>query len=186
MAFLTRNQLKKIGFRKVGKNVLISEKASIYGAERISFGNNCRVDDFAILSAGKGGIEIGDYVHIACFATLIGGGKITMSNYSGISARVTIFSSSDTFEGDFMTGPCLPKSVTNTSHKDVMLGKHVVIGIGSIVLPGTILEDGCAVGAMCLVTKSFSANSIITGVPGKKIRDRQKNIYELEKKLNKK
>ena len=52
MGFYSREQLKKIGFKSLGKNVLISDKTSIYSPENISIGNNVRVDDFSILSAG--------------------------------------------------------------------------------------------------------------------------------------
>ena len=51
MAFLSPSALAEIGFAAVGKNVLISDKASIYGAERIEIGNNVRIDDFCILSS---------------------------------------------------------------------------------------------------------------------------------------
>jgi len=66
MGFIKDEDLLKIGFRKIGNNVLISDKSSIYGASRIELGDNVRIDDFCILSAGDGGIEICDNVHIAC------------------------------------------------------------------------------------------------------------------------
>lgn len=52
MGFYSREQLEKIGFKFLGNNVLISDKTSIYSPENISIGNNVRVDDFSILSAG--------------------------------------------------------------------------------------------------------------------------------------
>lgn len=54
MGFYSREQLEKIGFKSLGKNVLISDKSSIYSPENISIGNNVRIDDFCILSAGGG------------------------------------------------------------------------------------------------------------------------------------
>ena len=68
MAFLTDAQLAAMGFASLGSNVLISDKASIYGANRIQIGNNVRIDDFCVLSAGDGGIYIGNYIHIAVSA----------------------------------------------------------------------------------------------------------------------
>lgn len=58
MGFYSREQLEKIGFKSLGENVLISDKTSIYSPENISIGNNVRVDDFSILSAGGGGTLI--------------------------------------------------------------------------------------------------------------------------------
>ena len=62
MGFLNQEQLLNIGFFSFGNNVLISDKVSIYNPSKIKIGNNVRIDDYCVLSAGAGGIEIGDYV----------------------------------------------------------------------------------------------------------------------------
>lgn len=183
MSFLKQEELEKLGFKHLGENVLISDKCSIYNAKNISIGDHTRIDDFSILSAGDGGIEIGRYVHIACFASLIGKSKITMKDFSGVSSRVSIYSSSDNYDGEWMTNPCLPETVINTQHKDVIIGKHVVIGSNSVVLPGVTLFDGSSVGAMSLVNKSIDGPYVCVGIPAKKIKDRKSNIFELEKTL---
>lgn len=183
MSFLSKKELEKIGFKHLGKNVLISDKCSIYNAKNISIGDNTRIDDFSILSAGEGGIEIGEYVHIACFASLIGKAKITMKDFSGVSSRVAVYSSSDNYNGEWMTNPCLPITVTNTIDKEVIIGKHVVIGANSVVLPGVTLYDGSAVGAMSLVSKSIEGPYVCAGIPARKIKDRKSNIFELEQTL---
>ena len=67
MSLLTEEQIKKIGLKFAGKNVKISNKASIWNAANISVGDNSRIDDFCVLSAGEGGIEIGKNVHVAYF-----------------------------------------------------------------------------------------------------------------------
>jgi galactoside O-acetyltransferase len=180
MSFLTQKQLNDLGFKSLGENVLISDKCSIYNAKNISIGDNTRIDDFSILSAGDGGIEIGKYVHIACYSAVIGKGKVIMKDYSGLSSRVSVYSSSDNYDGEYMTNPCLPSKVTNTIHKDVYIGKHVVIGSGSVVLPGVTLCDGSAVGAMSLVNKSCLEPYVLAGVPAKKIKERKGNIFNLE------
>lgn len=182
MAFLTQQQLEGMGFANLGKNVLISEKASIYNAKEISIGDHSRIDDFAILSAGPGGIVIGNYVHIACHATLIGKATIVMNDYSGVSSRVAVYSSSDNYDGSWMTNPCLPDHVLNTKHKPVIIGKHVVIGSGSTILPGVTLEN-CSVGAMSLVNKSCDSFVVLAGIPAHPVKDRVKNFLELEKLL---
>ena len=183
MSFLSQKELDNMGFRFLGKNVLISDKCSLYNIKNMSIDDNTRIDDFCILSAGDEGIEIGKYVHIACYSSLIGKGKITMKDFSGISSRVSVYSSSDSYDGQWMTNPCLPEIVTNTIHKDVVIGKHVVIGSNSVVLPGVILTDGCSIGAMSLVNKSVDNNDVMAGIPIKKIKERKTNIFELENKI---
>jgi galactoside O-acetyltransferase len=99
MAMLPASDVQRLGFERVGLNAQISDKASFYGASRISLGNNVRIDDFCVLSAGAGGISIGDHVHIAVYSSLIGAGRITLSDFCNISSRVAIYSSSDDYSG---------------------------------------------------------------------------------------
>jgi len=183
MAFYSREQLDKMGFKYLGKDVLISDKSSIHNIKNISIGDYSRIDDFTILSAGDGGIEIGRYIHVACFTSLIGKGKITLKDFSNISSRVAIYSSNDDYSGAFMTNPCVPTHLTNVSHADVVIGKHVIIGSGSVILPGVTLDDGCSVGAMSLVNKSVDSLNVVVGIPAKVKGIRNKNMMELEKNL---
>lgn len=67
--FYSEKELKKMKFKRIGKNVQISKKSSIYSPDKIEIGNNVRIDDFAILS---GNIIIGDFVHISAYVALYG------------------------------------------------------------------------------------------------------------------
>ncbi len=183
MAFLTKKQLIDLGFKSVGENCQISDKASFYNCQNISIGSNVRIDDFCVLSAGNGGIEIGSYIHIAVYSSLIGGGKVTLKDFSNISSKVAIYSSNDDYSGEFMTNPTVPAEFTNVSQGPVTIGKHVIVGSGSVILPNVILEEGVAIGALSLVNRSCEAFGIYSGVPAKKIKDRKKGLLDLEKKL---
>ena len=183
MAFLTEQQLSFMGFAELGSNVLISDKASIYGASRIKIGSNVRIDDFCVLSAGEGGIDIGNYVHIAVFALLIGAGKITVSDFAGVSSRVSVYSSNDDYTGKFLTNPMVPAEYTNVTHADVTLGKHVIIGSGSVVLPGVTLHEGAAIGSLSMITKDCEAFGVYIGTPAKKIKNRKRDLLALESNL---
>ncbi|MDY7891158.1 acyltransferase [Aeromonas caviae] len=180
MAFLTEQQLARMGFAALGRNVLISDKASFYGAERIKIGNNVRIDDFCVLSAGEGGIEIGSYIHIAVYSSLIGAGKITLSDFVNISSKVAIYSSNDDYSGEYMTSPMVPAKYTNVTHADVSLGKHVIIGSGAVILPGITLHEGVAVGALSMITKDCEAFGVYIGTPAKKIKNRKRELLALE------
>lgn len=181
MTMLSREAIDALGFASVGENVQISDRASFYGVSRIALGNNIRIDDFCVISAGQGGIEIGNHVHLAVGATLIGGGKITLCDFVGISSRASVYSSNDDYSGAAMTGPTLPSEFTNVRHADVFLGKHVIVGSGSVILPGVTLEDGVAVGALSLVTKNCAAFGIYVGNPARRIKERKRDLLEVEK-----
>ena len=43
-SFYSQDELNKIGFKSVGKNVLISKKCSIYSTEHIEIKSNIRID----------------------------------------------------------------------------------------------------------------------------------------------
>lgn len=183
MSFLTQKQLAEKGFLSLGENVLISEKASIYGASRIRIGSHVRIDDFCILSAGEDGICLGNYIHIACYTSLIGKAKITLADYSNLSSRVAIYSSNDDYSGNYMTNPMVPAEFTNVAHRHVIIGRHCIIGSGTVILPGVVMEEGSAVGALSLVTNNCKAFGIYAGTPARLIKKRNKDLLKIEKKL---
>lgn len=180
MGLLSRKQIEEMGFSHVGENVRLSDKASYYNCKNIVIGDHVRIDDFCVLSAGVGGIEIGSYIHIAVYSSLIGAGKIELRDFSNISSKVAIYSSNDDYSGTSMTNPMVPDEYTNVSHADVIIGRHVIVGSGSVVLPGVTLDTGVAVGALSLVTRSCEEFGIYSGVPAKRIKERKRDLLELE------
>jgi galactoside O-acetyltransferase len=183
MAWLTDEQMTAMGFTGFGKNVFLSDKASYYNCKNIQIGNNVRVDDFCVLSAGVGGITIGNYIHIAVFSSLIGAGQIALDDFCNISSRVSIYSSNDDYSGAAMTNPTLPEALTKVHHADVRVGSHVIIGSGVLILPGVVLEEGVAIGALSLVKKDCSAFGIYAGVPARKIAERKRDLLTYSRML---
>ena len=177
-SFYSIEELKQLGLKQYGNNVCISRKASFYGAESISFGDNVRVDDFCILS---GRITIGNCVHIAAFSGLFGGDEgIIINDFANISSRVCVYALSDDFSGASMTNPMIPDFLKNVCQKRVVISKHVIIGTGSTVLPGVTVGEGAAIGAMSLVKNSVEGWTTYAGVPIKRIGIRNKKLLELE------
>ncbi len=179
-SYYNQDELNNLGLKSYGKNVLISRKASIYTPQNISIGNNVRIDDFVILS---GSINLGNYIHIAPFCGLFGKAGIEMRNFSGLSSRVTIYSVSDDYSGNFMTNPTVPVTLTNVKEGKVILGEHVIIGATSVILPAVEIGEGTAVGAMSMVMKSLPEWKVCAGTPAIPLKNRKRNIKELEKVL---
>jgi len=180
---LDYDSLKRIGFASLGCNVLISENAKFYGAGRISIGDNVRIDDFCILSAGEGGIRIGNFVHIAAYSSLIGHSEIFLDDFSGLSSRVSIYSSSDDYSGETLTNPTVPSRYKNVTHAPVRVGKHVIIGSGSVILPGVTIGNGAAIGSLSLVTRDCESFFIYAGIPARRIKQRSRKLLDLETQL---
>lgn len=180
-SFYTIEELKNIGFKNLGDNVLISKKASIYGAGNISIGSNVRIDDFCILS---GKISIGNYIHIAAYSALFAGDAgIVMEDFSGLSSKCIVYASSDDYSGEFLTNPMIDNQYRNVISKKVTVEKHSIIGSNSTILPGVTIKEGTSIGACSLITKDCDEWGIYVGVPAKRIKERSKKILDLEKEF---
>lgn len=182
-SFYSEAELREIGFRSLGERVSISRKASLYNPAAISVGDAVRIDDFCVLAGGSG-ISLGSYVHLGCFSALFGGAGIVMEDFSGLSARVLVYSESDDYTGHSLTNPTLPPRFRpRLSRGKVVLGRHVIVGASSTLLPGVVLGEGAAVGAHSLVTKSCEAWWIYFGVPAKKLKRRSRELLALEREF---
>ena len=182
-SFLSEEELKKIGFKSIGKNVLLSRNANVYGAEYITIGDNVRIDDFCILSRK---VDIGSNVHIAAYSAMYGGeAGIRIDDFANISSRVCVYALSDDFSGRTMTSPMIPEKYKDVFNDPVYIGRHVIIGTGSTVLPGVKLNEGAVVGAMSLVKKDVEPWTMVAGIPAKAIKKREQDLLELEKEFTK-
>lgn len=179
-SFYNKEELKHIGFKYIGEDVKISKKVSIYSPENISIGNHVRIDDFSILS---GNIEIGDYVHISAYTALYGKFGIKIGNFCGCSPRTTIFSATDDFSGEYMISPMVPNEYTNLNKGQVELENFVQIGANSIIMPNITIHEGAVTGAFSFVKNDLEEWSINVGIPAKKIKERQKNVRNMSRKI---
>lgn len=178
-SFYSEEELPQLGLKSYGKGVLISRNACFYGADRISIGDNVRIDDFCILC---GDITIGSHIHIAPYCALYGQFGIVMEDYSGLSARVTIYSAIDDFSGEHAIGPMLDESKRKLEKGIVRIGKYAQIGAHCLVFPNLTIQEGAVVGALSLVTKDIPEWSIYVGIPAHKLKDRKKGLVKLIEK----
>jgi len=168
---------------KVGKNCKISDKISIYGDEMIEIGDNVRIDEFCILTGGKG-LKIGSHTHIAAYSILYGTGGLTIGDFCGFAARTTILTSTDDYSGFGLVTPCLPeKFKPGHLSAPVNVGRHVIAGVGCVVMPGTTIGDGVSIGAMSFIKKDCAPWFMYAGVPAKLIRPRKRDMLDLEKQF---
>ena len=110
--FLTPNEIKKLKFKKIGKNIKISKNAIFFGTGKISLGSNIRIDAFTMISTTNKEIKIGSYVHIGFGCHINGSYGVEIANFVGISSGTKLFTSSDTYTGEFMTNPTVPAKFT--------------------------------------------------------------------------
>jgi galactoside O-acetyltransferase len=180
--FFDKDELKKLGLSKYGRNVLISRNSLLINPQYITIGNNVRIDAFAVLIATKKKLIIGSNVHFAVSCYINGSYGFKIKNFSSISSGCRIFTSSDDYSGNFLFSPTIPKKYTKPLNKNILIEKFVNIGANSVILPGVKISEGSAIGALSLVTKSLKSWGIYFGAPVKKIGIRKKNVINLSKK----
>lgn len=179
MGYLNREQLKEMGFKYIGKNVKISDKASIYNCDCIEIEDNSRIDDFCVIS---GKLKIGRNVHITPMCLVAGGEKgIIFEDFTTVAYGVQVFTQSDDYSGRTMCNSTIPKKYKNELKEEVVIKKYSIVGAGSIIMPGVILAEGTSVGAMSLVLKSTEPWGIYIGNPAKRLKNREKDLIELKK-----
>jgi acetyltransferase-like isoleucine patch superfamily enzyme len=186
--YLTLSQLKKIGFKKIGKNCRISKSISAHNLIGI-LGNNVRIDDDVQL---KGKIDIKSYAHIARGCTLSGGNYgILLDEFSSLANYVQIFSSSDDYYS-----PSIPvgslndelrKKFSKLYAKKITIGKCCLVGSLSVLLPGTNLGDFASIAALTVVNKKINKGIFFQSKSKEKQKKRDIRLFEkLYKNIKKK
>jgi acetyltransferase-like isoleucine patch superfamily enzyme len=174
-SFLSVEEIRALGFKSVGKCVKISRNAKFYSPDKIEIGNNVRIDDFCILS---GNIKLGSNIHISPYVVLYGAMGIELEDYTGISARTTVYSAMDDFSGEYLVGPVHPEGSTNVTGGKVLIKKYTQIGAHCLVFPNITIGEGVAVGACSMVKSSLEPWAIYFGMPARKFKDRAKDLIK--------
>lgn len=176
MAWLNDLQLKK--FKRVGRQVRISDEALIYGAENIEIGNNVRIDAQTLILAHHGSLKIGSHLHIASRVMLSCRGGIVIGDFSAISMGAMLISASDDPTGNFLVGPVHPEYLTKVYAAPIILEPYAWLGTSSVVLPGARIGQGAVVGAMSLVKTDARLEpwKIHVGQPAKPVKERSQDI----------
>jgi len=130
---------KKAELLGFGEKTSVYENVYIYGKPIV--GKNVWVGPFVILDA-TGGLKIGDGCDISCGAMI--------------------------FTHDTCLR-CISEGQIDTIKKPVTIGNHTYIGSGAIILAGVEIGDNCVIGAGAIVTKNISSNSVVVGVPARKV-----------------
>ena len=159
-------------FNKGGAKLKIGENVTIKSSFLSNLvGLNSRT--IVVTRASGAVIEIGDNVGISgatIYArkgiyigenTCIGGNcKILDNDFHPIDMEDRIKLLNDVHGGD---SDLIPS-------REIHIGKNCFLGCNSIILKGTVLGDGCVVGAGAVVAGKFEDNCVIAGNPAKVIK----------------
>lgn len=168
-----------------GRNVIIGKTVRIRYPELVSIGDNCIIDDFTYISTA---LELKGSVHISAGTKIIGGKNafVYFDEFSTTAPNVVLSAGTDDY-ADGIATPMVPLIFkANAVIGNIKIGRHCIIGSGTVVLPNVEFFDGACVGALSLVKNNLESWSLYAGIPAKKIKDRNKeSILKLEEKLKK-
>jgi acetyltransferase-like isoleucine patch superfamily enzyme len=172
--YLSREQLERQGFADLGENVFLHNSCVIVGADRISIGSHVRIDPFCIISVSDR-LTIGSRVHISGHAAILGRSRIEIGDFTAVSHGAKILSTSDSFTAGGIAGPMVPEELRRITSEPVMIGRHVVLGVHAVVLPGVTIGEGATIGALSLVKSRIEPWTVNAGVPSRVIKQRDRS-----------
>jgi acetyltransferase-like isoleucine patch superfamily enzyme len=108
-------------------------------------------------------IKIGEDSIIGERVVLDGRDRLTIGNHVDIATDVMIYNAEHDVKDPSFRAVTAP----------VVIQDFVFIGPRAIVLPGVTIKKGAVIAAGAVVTKDVEENSIVAGVPAKKIKDRE-------------
>lgn len=154
-------------------SIILDPHLSIFlKPDMILIGDHARIDGRVKIEGGQG-VTIGEYVHIATDCHLnIGGGRLTIAAYAGISSGARIITGSNTMDGLSMSASS-PADMQVVERSQVVLEPFAFVGAGAIILPGVTIGRGAVVGAGAVVTRDVADYAVVVGNPARFLKWRE-------------
>jgi acetyltransferase-like isoleucine patch superfamily enzyme len=172
--FVTLGELERLGIQ-CGSDVQVDPTVRFIGAEHIRLGSHVRIDAGVHITAAAP-VIIGNHVHIAAAAHLFGGAGIEICDFAGVACGASLFSLSDDYSLGYLTNPTIPAKYRLLTEGKIVVGRHALVGSGTVILPGVHVGEGASIGALSLVNKNVPSFAIVHGNPARQFgtRDEQR------------
>ncbi len=178
VGFFLRSCYWKTKLRHLGQDTLIERGIEIWGARSIEIGSCCHLDTQVRLAAGEGRwgqgghLSIGDYCHIGPHCHIAGRGGVEIGDFVAIEAGVHVYSASQTLmdarhpERLMSFSHTAPHDYQTVVEAPVEIGDYAMVGFDSLVMPGASIGLGALVHPHTQVIGRYPAFANITG-PGR-------------------
>lgn len=166
IAWVVRAFAYKCIFGSFGVISYIGQPLFLMGARRIHVGRRVRI--FPGLRAechGDGSVVIEDNVAIGQGFHVTAMGCLRIGSGTLITGYVSVTDIEHEYSA--IGVPVLQQGM---DWRETRIGQNCFIGMGARIQAGTILGDGCIVGANAVVRGEFPPYSVIVGAPGRAVK----------------
>lgn len=169
--FFVRGCYWKTKLGQLGVDTIIDQDVEFTSPKFIKIGSRCHIDRGVLLSVpdARGSVRIGNHSFIGPYSHIAGRGGVEIGDYVGISARVHIYSVTNTPIRMDRPGELI--TMSHTVHPDaqstiegpVRIEDYAIVGPFAVILPNVTLGRGSVVHSCSEVTQSFPKFSVISG-----------------------
>lgn len=195
-----RHAVYRRRFRHLGRDVVFEPGVRIAGAEWISIGDNCWIDQGVVLLAGppgeggrviarepnpayagaEGELTIGRNVHVAAGAVLSAHGGMRLGSDLTVASGARVYSlthhhsnpldAEDRFAYRFSSRS--PAGEQALISSPVVIGDAAAVGLNAVVLPGSTIGDRAWLGALSRLRGALPEGVIAAGCPAQVVGHR--------------
>lgn len=192
-----RGKIKTFGMKKAGKIIFCGKNVKLICRSKMRIGTGVTIQDNVYMDAlSKAGITIEDGCSIGAGTTIRCSGNLKeigagfyLGKDSSLADHCFVGATGGVYIGDHVIGGQNIRFHSSNhrfsdSHRwikdqgitaeGIRIGNNCWIGAGAVFCDGVTIGDGCVIAANAVVTKNFSANSVIAGVPAKTIAKRSR------------
>lgn len=149
-------------FKRIGSNVQVFENSLILKPEEIELDDGCRLDDYCRIEGGQG-VTIGKHVHICSFASIYGGGRAVIGDYSCITQGARLITGTEQLTG--VMSSSAPNELRDTMRGFITMEPNSFVAANAVVLPNVVIGEGAVISAGSVVRKDVEPWTVVAGVP---------------------
>lgn len=157
----------------LGQGAIVGKAVRIRRPSETSIGDGSIIDDFTYISCR---LTVGRYSHISAGAVINGGkARVTIGDFVNLAPGCRLIAASNDFTGGDLVGAGIPADFAGAAVVgDIKLGDHVLLGTGTVVLPGVYIPEGVSTGAMTLITPKTELDpwTLYVGTPARALKKR--------------
>jgi acetyltransferase-like isoleucine patch superfamily enzyme len=160
---------------KKGKGAVIyrSVRKDLTPFHSFSLGRNSVIEDYSCINNAVGAIHVGEYTRIGLHNTIIG--PVSIGNHVNLAQNVVVSGLNHNFQD-----PDIPIDRQGISTSLVTIGDDIWIGANTTIIAGVSIGKHSVIGAGSVVTKDIPDYCVAVGNPARVIKryNFHSNIWE--------